>query len=628
MKNSIQVPEELAPLSEEDLSALATEIREAAEELGADAANDDEALIAIEALVADFNRIDEELSSREAAKTARADRAAAALGALAGDTVTDEVAPVEGEADEVAPLAAQVEDAETLAVEAPAEAAVVVEAPAEAVVAEVPAETVVVEAPVEALAVETPVEASIEAPVEAPAATTVATSEDAVSESISTSTVAALDADLPDAMTVRSDDAKGAGLTASNAVSGLNEGATMSTAALAKAIVDKRVGFGRASAGTHERIVLASSVVNYGHQVGGSEEANFQVLEDVRKEWAASRKAETSLVASGGVCAPLEPSYDFFRLAEPLNPVEGSLPVVAAPRGGIRFITPPDYRDASGGVRVTTEAEDADGYTTQDPAGGTEPKPCVSVVCPPVEECRVDAVSQCVTFGNLNYRVFPEQVEAFLADLAVIFTQVKEVFYLDAIDAASTAVTFAPAYSAARGITYTLLAAGANYRRRHHMSADATLTLHLPSWVTEFLKVDLVNDHSLGLNFLGASDAQVAQVFAGFNLDVNFYYDSATGAGQAFAGAQGAGALNEFPSSVVAYLYAPGTFVRLNAGTLDLGVVRDSVLNGTNDLQIFSEEWIQVCQVGLESLRLEIALCPDGTAPEPVVPLDCAAVSG
>jgi len=205
----------------------------------------------------------------------------------------------------------------------------------------------------------------------------------------------------------------------------------------------------------------------------------------------------------------------------------------------------------------------------------------------------------------------------------VAFTQTKEVFYLDAIDGASTAVTATPAYGATRGVTQTILAAAANYRRRQHQPINATLTLMLPSWMVEFIKVDMVNDHSMGLGFLNAGEAEVNAWLASANLDVAWYYDSATGAGQAFADLQGAGAINPFPTSVVGYLFAPGTFVRLDGGTLDVGIVRDSTLNGTNDLQIFSEQWIQVCQVGLESLRLEITLCPDGTGPEPVTPLVC-----
>jgi hypothetical protein len=115
----------------------------------------------------------------------------------------------------------------------------------------------------------------------------------------------------------------------------------------------------------------------------------------------------------------------------------------------------------------------------------------------------------------------------------------------------------------------------------------------------------------------------INRFFAQANLDVTWYYDSATGAGQAFNTDQGVGDLNSFPSTTVSYLFAPGTFVRLDNGTLDVGIVRDSILNGTNDLQMFAEQWIQVCMVGLESLRIEHTLCPDGTAPEPVTPLTC-----
>ena len=602
MKNAIDVPEDLTSVAEVDeLKKLAADVREAAEALAADSkASDGDAVDAIEALAAEFDRINEEVASREAAEKAKADRQAAAL------------AKFQGGDDDAAEEEVVVDEAEEEPVAAAADEEVVVEAAAED-----NSEAAVVEADT---AEADSAEASIEddSLVEA-SADTVNNSEVAVSDTnVQSSATASLDAGRSDALAPRSEEvAPAAGFTASNAVGTIKEGAALSASDIAKAITNKRHGFGRTSAGTHERIVLASAQSDLPYAVGGSEVDNFEVLEQVRKDWAASRSQETALVAAGGVCAPLAPSYEFFRLAEPMNPVEQALPVAEAPRGGIRFITPPDFRDAAGGVRVTTEAEDAAGYPP------TEPKPCVRVVCPPVEECRVDAVSQCVTFGNLNYRVFPEQVEAFLADLAVIFTQTKEVFYLDAIDEASTSVTFSPDYSATRGVTYTLLAAAANYRRRHHMPADATLTLFLPSWVVEFIKVDLINDHSMGLGFLGAGEAEVNQVFASMNLDVNWYYDSATGAGQAFADLQDEGELNLFPSTVVAYLFAPGTFVRLNAGTLDLGVVRDSVLNGTNDLQIFSEEWIQVCQVGLESLRLEIALCPDGTAPEPVAPLEC-----
>ena len=673
------IPEDLSTLTDDELQALADDVRAQAEGLAADAATSDEALTALEALVADMERVNGELAGRKAKAEERAQRAADALAKLSGAEVGDaEVGEPEGEIEveempeeimlsEDEPVTTEVTDAAEFSAqddapadepvaeadEAVAEASIDGEEVAEMAAQDDTPEEVVTEADTTEVFAEDDDATGRDGEAEASAEEITASTEDAeefdagadgsddeVTEATAsdqaeftaqevevndngsdTDTGAeALSRLVPDGVAPQPEVASvGAPLVASNAVPGLAEGTTLDRASLATAIAKKRHGMNNASAGSYERIVLATAQSDMPNKVSGGAEENFAVFDRVATEWRQSRKQQTALVASGGNCAPLEPSYEFFRLAEPLNPVESALPTVEAPRGGIRFITPPDWRDAFAGVRVTTEAEDAAGYGP----GYTEPKPCVHVDCPPVEECRVDAVSQCVEFGNLNYRVFPEQVEAFLQDLAVAFSSTKEVFYLDAIDGASTAVTATPAYGATRGITQTILAAAANYRRRQHMPIDSVLTIMLPSWVVEFVKVDMVNDHSMGLGFLNAGEAEVNAWLASANLDVAWYYDSATGAGQGFADVQGAGAINPFPTSVVGYLFAPGTFVRLDGGTLDVGIVRDSILNGTNDLQIFSEQWVQVCQVGLESLRLEITLCPDGTGPEPVTPLVC-----
>ncbi len=605
----IVVPEDLTTLADDALMALADSVRAAAEAISADAETSDDALAEVERLVGEFDRVNNEILSRDAKRQDRIDRAAAAIDRLA--------APAEGEEVEVM-VDPSMMDGE-MATEAVTEFSSEDEPEIVEEVAETEAEAEV-EVEVEEVSVETtPVEAAVETEtVELSLEVTVEDSSSLTGAEASS----ALTRLIPEGVTPLAETAPtGAILHASNAVPGLSEGTALDRMELATAITKKRHGMNNASAGTYERVVLATAQSNLPNKVAGGAEENFSVFDTVRTNWALESQQRTSLVASGGNCAPLPPSYEFFRLAEQINPVEQALPTVEAPRGGIRFITPPDWTDALAGVRVTTEAEDAAGYG--DASGLTAPKPCVHVDCPPIEECRVDAVSQCVEFGNLNYRVFPEQVAAFLEDLAVAFTSTKEIFYLDAIDATSTAVTAAPAYGATRGVTQTILAAAANYRRRQHMGINSVLTLMLPSWVVEFIKVDMVNDHALGLNFINAGESEVTAWLASNNLDVVWYYDSATGAGQAFNGAQGAGAINEFPTSVVGYMFAPGTYVRLDGGTLDVGIVRDSILNGTNDLQIFSEQWVQVCQVGLESLRLEITLCPDGTGPEPVTPLVC-----
>ena len=60
-------------------------------------------------------------------------------------------------------------------------------------------------------------------------------------------------------------------------------------------------------------------------------------------------------------------------------------------------------------------------------------------------------------------------------------------------------------------------------------------------------------------------------------------------------------------------IYPTGSWLHLDAGELNLGVVRDSSLNSTNDFQIFAEGWENVAYVGVESDCIATAVCPSGT---------------
>jgi hypothetical protein len=73
-------------------------------------------------------------------------------------------------------------------------------------------------------------------------------------------------------------------------------------------------------------------------------------------------------------------------------------------------------------------------------------------------------------------------------------------------------------------------------------------------------------------------------------------------------------ALLAFPDTLVWYLFAEGTFIFLDAGTLDLGLVRDSALNGTNDYKIFLETFEGVAKVGQEALRIKSDLSIRGAS--------------
>jgi hypothetical protein len=70
----------------------------------------------------------------------------------------------------------------------------------------------------------------------------------------------------------------------------------------------------------------------------------------------------------------------------------------------------------------------------------------------------------------------------------------------------------------------------------------------------------------------------------------------------------------EFPDTFVWYIFAEGSFLFLDGGTLDLGVIRDSTLVGTNDYKMFVETFENVALVGVESLQVTSTINVNGVA--------------
>lgn len=364
-------------------------------------------------------------------------------------------------------------------------------------------------------------------------------------------------------------------------------------------------------------IKMASAQANHELKLGGDPILNARMLQEYAQEFAH----DVALVASGGNCAIPVNNYDVFNAAVEQSPVEGFLRGMGAERGGMRYLAAPDWVASQAGVAVTTDEQDALGYSNQDPAGPTPPKVCYQAECPTELECIVDAVSACAGFGNLTYRTAPELVQVLLDQLAVAHAQAKEITYLDGIEAGSTAVTtIAESYSAVRSSVLSIDNAVWAYKKRNHIARNASIDVLAPDTMIPLLKADAVADLHLGMDFLSVDqETLAAQLFETMNINVEFYYDYSTaqGATSAMQESQGAGHLHNLPTDFRLYAYAPGTWIRLDGGVLNVGLVRDSILNSQNNLQLFSEEWTQVCKVGFESIALDLTLCPSGVGPEP-----------
>src|SRR5205807_410890 len=69
-----------------------------------------------------------------------------------------------------------------------------------------------------------------------------------------------------------------------------------------------------------------------------------------------------------------------------------------------------------------------------------------------------------------------------------------------------------------------------------------------------------------------------------------------------------------FDADVEWACFPAGTWLFLDGGSLDLGLMRDSVLNATNKLQTFSENWEALAQLGPYSYWITSSLCSDGAS--------------
>lgn len=314
---------------------------------------------------------------------------------------------------------------------------------------------------------------------------------------------------------------------------------------------------------------------------------------------SASSEDPQAVVAAGGLYGPVETVYDIYEMGETTDrPVKAALPSFQADRGGIRFMTPPVMADLDGAVSVWTLEDD---IAAKNDGGPT--KPCIRVKAGAEITVYLEAMPLCLTFGNLGARAWPELVERHIALAMALQARFAETRLLTRIGALSTQVTTEAELGAARDILVHLEVATTGMRSRHRLDPKAPLKALFPVWFRNALRADLVKQlpgdgQDTAFNLV---DATIDKWFAARNVTPVWFLDGE--AGQIF-GAQVDGPLNEFPDSMIWYLFPEGTFLHLDGGTLDLGLVRDSVLNSTNDYKIFLETFENVAKVGVESLRI------------------------
>ena len=353
---------------------------------------------------------------------------------------------------------------------------------------------------------------------------------------------------------------------------------------------------GKRSANT----LIASARFDYpeDRRLGGDQARNNRLIDAVC--------SPDALVATGGICGPVSVDWSLPTFATPDRPLRDGLPQFLAPRGGLSYRQPLDIGTLSAAVSVWTEATDLN------PMGAT--KPIYSVSCPATITVLTDAVTQRLGLGNMMSRFDPETM-AMAVDLAVAaHAKLAEQNLLNHIASACVQTVTAPAATtglgAARDFLSTLNEAVAAYRDVHRLSDDLTLTIVLPRWLKNVIRTDLARSMAVAasdtLNPYAVEDSEIEDMLTVLGLNPIWILDGQSSSAPGLSGAvnqyytaqAGSTTIQKFPTEAVFYLFPEGSMAMLDGGTLDLGIVRDSLLDATNDMEVMTETFEAIAYRG------------------------------
>lgn len=398
-----------------------------------------------------------------------------------------------------------------------------------------------------------------------------------------------------------------------------------SIAALAQAFTDKAGNIPSTSMGSQAPRHPVARIRNDFAQTVDDRVNPFEVQEIWRDMVSKGGSNAEALVAGGGWCAPNEITYDFFNIAGLPKTID--LPTVGVTRGGLQFPTSPAIGDVffqAGGSNPASgfgsfafpfsNASDPWLWTETDDiltVTGSVNKPTLRVPCSAFTSQRLEAYGLTVTAGNLTDSAYPEQTQNFIRLLRSAYAHAINARLISLMVAASVtanAITNA-AGAALPGVVNAAGLAATDYRTRYAMDEDAVLEVVYPYWLLEALRADAGYRPGIdGPEMLSLVDAQITGLYTSRNVRPQFVSDwQVRGAGQ--FGLPTASGIVAWPTTVDFLIYAAGTFLHGQGMSLDLGVVRDSILNAENDFTAaWAEETHLIAKVGHESRKYTTGL--------------------
>jgi hypothetical protein len=316
-----------------------------------------------------------------------------------------------------------------------------------------------------------------------------------------------------------------------------------------------------------------------------------------------------NLVASGGIPQPYNVAYDLETVASDATPfADGCGSVLQCNRGGLSFRLPLSVGSLSSSTGTWSAATDAN------PGGSTK-----AIYTAPVltsTSATVNAITTRIQFGNLMGQFDPESIAMYMDLSASATARQREITLLTTLQAAAgvNTITSAKILGESRDWLATVFQTAARFRYVNRIPKTQRLVVVLPEYVKTIMNIDRLYEqaHSSPVDTFQMPDSYWDDCLASENIRAIWTEDALganAGAGT-FVTQQLAdfttGALQAFPTAIMWNMYCDGMVQRLDAGLLNLGVVRDSILDGTNDYEIFREVFETVAYRGPTNMLLQI----------------------
>jgi hypothetical protein len=347
-----------------------------------------------------------------------------------------------------------------------------------------------------------------------------------------------------------------------------------------------------------QRAPVCRVQVPHTHTLGTDPQANVRAIEDLIGQPTAQ-----ALVASGGWCAPSVPIFELFDIGPDLDNIFDLPSLGSQVRAGVMVPSFYGIGDVSGALWTWTEANDIAAATQ--PAGPD--KTCMKIPCPTWTECRMEAEGLCVTHGNLSDRAWPELTRQFLS--VVMGAHQRRISAAKIAKVIADTATVVPDAAmmpsdAAGDLLNVIELAAADMRSQYRISKRRSVDVLLPDWALEVLRSTMAMRAGV-YDALNVSDGQITSWLTNRGVRPQFTPD--------WQPLYNSTASLKWPATLTFATWLTGSYFSIDGGEIDLGVVRDSTLNSTNDFTAaWSEQFYQVCRRGPQGRKYTVPLDING----------------